>query len=99
MERINLVVASVKALWSNSSFARVKSASWGYSRARVWYTEEQLHDIVMYRITDANGQVYLWSTQKDVQVGDEITASVKGTKEYKGTTQIVLTRGTIKEKV
>lgn len=92
MERVSLKVAEVKALWVNESWAGMNSSGWGYARARVWYTEEQLKPVSTYRIKGEDGKVYIWATQQEPKIGAEIKGLIKRVQSYKGEEQIVITR-------
>lgn len=48
-----------------------------------------------YLLKDAKGNAYIWSTNKSIEGGDVIKATVKQHSEYKGLKQTVITRGSI----
>jgi len=78
-DRINIKIASVKVLFSNCY-----QYSWDYYETT--YT---------YEIKDADGNIYLWSTNKELDVGYNIIATIKSHDEYKGVKQTVITRGKV----
>lgn len=54
--------------------------------------------VKIYKITDENGNVFVWKTQNWLENPDEIKGTVKEHKEYKGEKQTEITRCKVTEK-
>lgn len=51
----------------------------------------------VYRIVGEDGNIYIWATQTEFDVGDTIVATVKSHSEYNGEKQTVITRGKVQK--
>lgn len=66
---------------------------------RVLYTKEPYSYYgdysYVYRILGTDGNIYIWSTTQNVEVGDKIVATIKDHSEFNGEKQNTITRGKI----
>lgn len=68
---------------------------------RVLYTKEftfgynNYSSTAVQRVVGTDGNIYIWATNKMIEQGDKIKATIKGYKEYNGEKQTVITRGKI----
>jgi len=52
-------------------------------------------EVYLVELLDKEGHTYIWSTSSYINIGDIIKATIKEHKDYRGTKQTVITRGTI----
>ena len=70
---------------------------------RAGYYDTQFGTVVIFKITDENGNIFIWKTTSFVDVDNNVTVNVTGTikehNEYRDEKQTVLTRCKIRELV